>query len=231
MVELMEDKFLENNNLLALEFAEGFVFSRVLNKKDVSVHNYVMPTITAGGSSTASRLNTDNKDILYSSKLTPPRILHCGIGIKPYPIRLYTKYPEGASPMGKPLNLNPVTPGADYGYIDESMSPLQHPTDANELFIPPNVHLSFEAYNPDSEAYTPVLNISAREYQLQIFNPYPKTPIPYFRKIISKMAERSVPTAFGTVGEQGQLISYTDLIDKWITKPISIQEAVELWRR
>jgi len=230
-MKLMDTKFLENNNLLALEFSEGFIFSRVLNKKNVSIHNFIMSSVPALGSNTPAELKIKNKDSLYLSQLTPPKIIHCGIGIKPYPVRLYTRYPEGSSPMGKPENLNPVTVGDDYGYIDESISSYEKPTDANELFIVPQTHLTFEAYNPDDQAYTPLLNIPAMEYKLQLFNPYPKTPVPYYRKIISKMAERSIPTAFAPVGEQNRLMDFSPLKEKWNVKPISIQEGVELWRR
>ena len=190
-----------------------------------------MPNVSSLGSSTPARIEFDSKDVLYLNELTPPKIIHCGIGIKPYPIRLYTRYPEGSSPMGKPENLSPVVSGSEYGYIDASKSNFEHPTDANELFIPPQTHLTFEAYNPDDQAYTPVLNIPSREYNLQLFNPHPMKPVPYFRKVISKMAERSIPTAFAPVGEQGRLISFSALRDKWNVEPISLQEAVELWRK
>lgn len=206
------EKFLDRNDILVLEFNDGYVFLQVKGWEQYKFDPFTeLPAVTPQDNSGFSRLEDSNgDDILYIEKGNE-KVLHAGIGHSPSSLRRYTNYPESENRLRTPPNLD--TPrsvsGSDYGYVDGEDSPYESPTDVEELVIPPGVHLDFDFYNPDpDETRQPVLNIKMREYNVKVLNPNenqnkveralsPGTPIPTYpvgsidnQKNISTLAEQ-----------------------------------------
>lgn len=231
MVTSIEEKFLENNNLLALEFREGWLFSRILRgtRIDYDRHGEVGRILTTA-TLDAKRFETPApaKDILYIEAVTPPSIIQAAIGISPSMIRAYIHHPEEGTVIGKPPNLDPASyqSGDTYGYISGRQSPYDDPSDFRELWITPQVHITAEWYNPDTYDHEPLINIKAKLYSLDIFNPNGDD---YEKHMIRVMAQRKVPCAFESVGNPQNLLGYKEKYKTdWGVEPISIREAARL---
>jgi len=216
----ISEKFLNPNDLLAIKFDEGWIFTRVLAREPVMYKPFNLSSVNATSHTDYGRLNdSSGNDVIYIDKATPPRILHGAIGIKPNSIRLYIRYPEGSDIIGKPPNVNPPTPssGSDYGYLTGEESPYDEPTDYMELVIPPKIHLSFEYYNTDSIAHTPALNLQFMLYEVQLLTD---------KKLIQLIATRKIPCAFRICGTVYKQISYEQILRKdWKIDPLTLDEA------
>lgn len=232
----IKDVFLRPNNLLALEFREGWIFTRVVDFYQFQYRPFSgIGTISSDSYTNESRLNhtsgNTNYDVLYIERYEIPKVMHVGIGIFPEFIKMYVKYPEGTEAMYKPPTLpSPDIPnGSSYGMVTGKESPYDEPTDATELFIPPQTHVGFQFYNPDEDTVEPILNIIGRVYKLEVFRPYAPEKREYYHDIIRKMAKRIIPCAFGICGNPENPLQFDPRFESaWKVKPISLDEAQTL---
>jgi len=236
-VKPIKEKILDKNYLFALQFREGFVFGRTVNRricqyKPHRLINTAGTDIDIGASSSQAELrfldrrNTKN-DILYLDKNTNsgyPWFFHGAIGIKPQYINMYLRYPEGKDIPGKFPSVDSIKPsdGDDLGYVNSFNSPYDEPTDHVEIVIIPGIHLGAEYYNKDAvRAHQPVMNVYFALYWAHMFTKEREGTL------IRRIALREVPAAFLTVGfgdlpqEMGD-----DLQKDWGVKPMSLDEAI-----
>lgn len=190
----IHEKFLDRNDLVVLKFNNGYTFAQIDGWEQYKFDPFNnIGSINPQDNSGFQRLQSDGDDILFIEGGTD-KLLHASIGQSPGYIRRYTNFPEGQTRLRTPPNLDVPrsTAGHDYGYVDGDDSPYGTPTDAQELLIPPGVHLDFDFYNPDpNESVEPVLNIMMREYNIRVLDPNkhgdkvrramsPGTPIPTY---------------------------------------------------
>lgn len=170
----MEDRFLDANDLFALEFNEGLVFLEVTGREITKYKPYEQlgdlgaSSNLTGGTQRLEDANGD--DILYLDRGNVDKVIHAGIGHKPWFIRRYARYPEDSAVIGTIPNLNAPSEnsGDPYGYVDGKDSPYEDPTNVQEYLIPSGVHLSFDFYNPDSaDQHQPILNIVLATYEVE----------------------------------------------------------------
>lgn len=238
----IQKKFLQNNYLFALEFAEGFVFGRVIRRRICQYKPW--PLIDSNGNAVdispsthqdelrfRDPRNTEN-DILFLPTTTNagyPWIMHGSIGIKPQYIYMYPRLPETKDIPGKFPNIDPVRPsdGNDVAYVNSLVSPYEEPTDFVEYVIPPLIHMGAEYYNKDpNRSHQPVLNLLFCVYWFQVLNPATHAVL------ISKIAAREVPAAFFTVGFGDKPLEMGgDLKKDWKITPISLEKALSLGGR
>jgi len=170
----INEKFLGSGDLLALKYSDGYIFLQVDMWEDLQFRPFDVGEIGPGSSTGFQRLeNIDGDDILYVEE-DDKRVLHASIGMAPAHTRRFTNYPESENRLRTFPNLTvpSAAKGSDYGFIDGDTSPYERPTDAGELFIPPDVHLDFDFQNPsENESISPKLNIRAREYHVRTIDP------------------------------------------------------------
>lgn len=216
MADPIEDNFMKRGDLFGLEFNEGYVFFSVESWSFAQYRPYdLLDEISAQGDSGQVRLeDSDSRDITYLSPGVP-KVLHVSIGQRPVSLRRYTYFPENADLLHQVPNLtNPsARSGDDYGFVDGSDSPYGEPTDADELVIPPGVHLNHVFYNPNqNKPIKPSLNIRMREYKVQVLDP--KKDKDQIRRIVSPGSPAPIYSV-GTIDTQ-ENISAT----KWDADPI-----------
>ena len=242
MVQPIVEKFLEPNFLAALEFGEGWIFTRIIRRRTCQAKPYRLVDsagvdVDIAKSSHQAELrfrdrrNPEN-DILYLDTSTNsgyPWILHGAIGIRPSQISCYLRFPEGQNMPSKFPEIDPIRPssGDEFGYIDSTKSPYEAPTDFVEIVIPPGQHLGAEYFNHDSvRAHQPVLNLLFALYHFQVLKPATHP------KLISAIATRAVPATFLTVGWGDRPLDMGSTLQKdWDIKPISLDEAAALGGR
>jgi hypothetical protein len=242
LVRPITEKFLEPNYLAALEWGEGWIFTRIIRRRIVQAKPYrlvdsagndvdIPPSSAQPELRFRDRRNPEN-DILYLDTTTDsgwPWILHGSIGIRPSQVSMYLRMPEGQIIPGRFPEIDPIRPssGDEFGYIDYSKSPYEEPTDFVEIIIPPGQHLGAEYYNHDTvRSHQPVMNLLFALYHFQVLKP-DKHP-----KLISAIATRAVPAAFLTVGFGDKPLDMGSTLQKdWDIKPISLDEAAALGGR
>lgn len=175
MVESVEKRFLHRGDLFGLEFHEGYVFMAV---KSWSLNQYRpyngVGEISPEGSTDAERLKDDSGDDIIYMDSGQAKVLHVSIGQRPASVRRYTYYPENAKLLHQIPNLttSSARSGDDYGYVDGSDTPYDKPSDAEEIVVPPGVHLNFVFHNPSqNKSVKPTLNIRMREYNITFLDP------------------------------------------------------------
>jgi len=187
------DKFLGRGDTFGLRYNQGIVFLEVEDYVDTSYAPYSqLSEIDAQSSTGFTRLNNeDNDDILYSEsqKLV---VKHVGIGHYPSVVRRYTNYPESETRLRTISNLGVPTPGDDYGYVDGDDMPYPEPTDAEELWIPPDKHLDFNFFNASDETVTPVLNIVLREYKIRPLDPNNRRDLKAIKAVLDPSNDKPV---------------------------------------
>lgn len=219
----IDQKFLNVGDLFAMEFSQGLVFMEVMGWEQNKYAPYDGVGKVVGQSNSGfQRLEDNGKDILYVEK-TKKKVLHAAIGQSPSYFRRYTNYPEGQVRLRSIPNLSTPTSGDDFGYIDGDESPYQRPTDAEELYIPPGVHLDFDFYNADGSEHEPVLNIKLREYNIRPLDPKD----PNDKKAIRRIVQTGSPMPIVPAGSMDRQVDY-DLIDYWGVRPIQFDEARDL---
>jgi len=169
----IDEKFLGRRDLFGLEFKEGLVFCEVEDWELLQYRPFTgITSISSSSNSGDDTLEEQNDEILFLDKGTK-KVLHGAIGIYPNSMRQYTRYPEGQARRGSWDNLTApsANTGDDYGYVSGDDSPYGRPTDENEFFIPPNVSISFDFFNPDNRDRQPKLNLRFREYSVNVLNP------------------------------------------------------------
>jgi len=241
------ERFLLPNQLLALEFEEGWIFGRVVRRRIMQYKPYSLidangNTIDINPSSHQAEVwlrdpRNTAVDILYLDTTTDagyPWILHGAIGWKPHQIRVYPRIPEGGNIPQKFPNIDPIRPssGDKTGYYSGVESPYQTPTDFMEYVIPPKTHISHEFYNPDDRAHNPVANILFALYHFQIFRPNP-TEATLDNKVIRDIAlgpvRGGVRATFLTVGFTSSPLPMGATLKKdWKVEPIKLEEAETL---
>lgn len=224
----IEQKFFNNNHLVAFLFKEGWIFTRILRGIRIDYKPYSqIGSVSATSTSGEIRLTDANgDDILYIDSVLPPRLIHCAIGFKPHFFKCYIKIPEDYGIMGVPPNILPPKPsdGDPQGSMDGIQSPYDAPTDYRELFIPPTIHITVNFYNPDSTAHEPLLNIKAKLYYLDILKP----SIPAHRELIKAMVERKIDASFEVCGDPQNPMMFLDTYrDKWEVEPVSLKEVLK----
>lgn len=231
--------FLKPNYLMAIEFAEGWIFGRVARRRICHYKPWRLidsagSNVDIAASSHQAELrfrdprNTEH-DILFLDATTNngyPVILHGGIGIRPSQINMYPRMPEGKDIYGKFIEIDPIHPGDgdDTAYVSWNESPYEEPTNWVEYVIPPKQHMGAEYYNKDSaRAHQPVLNLLFATYWFEVLKP---TTHP---RLISSVAARAVPAAFLTVGFGSRPLDMGSTLQKdWDITPMSLDEALGL---
>jgi len=187
------DKFLGRGDTFGLRYNQGIVFLEVTDYVDTAYAPYSQLSEIGAQSSTGfTRLNNeDGDDILYSEsqKLV---VKHVGIGHYPSVVRRYTNYPESETRLRTISNLGVPTPGDDYGYVDGDDMPYPEPTDAEELWIPPDKHLDFNFFNAGDEPVTPVLNIVLREYKIRPLDPNNSRDLKAIKAVVDPSNDKPV---------------------------------------
>jgi len=237
-IKPISEKILDKNFLFALEFKEGFLFGRTVRRRICQWKPYYLidsagNAIDLGATSHQSEVrfrdprNTAN-DILYLDETTNsgyPWFFHGAIGIKPYQIRMYLRFPEGKDIPGKFPNVDPISPksGDPLGYINSLNSPFDNPTDYVEIVIPPKTRIGAEFYNTDDRAHQPVLNLLFALYWVKFFDRTKDSTI------IRRIANREVPASFLTVGFGDTPSELGDRLKKdWDVEPLTLEEAGSL---
>jgi len=237
----IEKKFMQNNNLFALEYREGYVFGRTMRRRILQYKPWPLledDGITAIDIAASThepevrfrdRPRGSENDILYLSSTTKaglPWFLHGAFGLKPQYMNMYLRFPEGDVIPGKFPNIGPIRPtaGDDISPLNGLVSPYEQPTDYHEGVIPPLEHIAAEYYNKDPDrSHNPVVNILFCLYWAQIFRPdtHPS--------MISNVAARRYPATFLTVGfgdhphPMGEQMK-----DDWAIDPMTLDEAISL---
>lgn len=217
------EKFLDVGDLFGLRFSQGLVFLEVQGWEQ---HRYSPHTeigeIAGQDQSGWLRLESGGNDILHLEK-NEVKVLHAGIGHAPANFRRYTNYPEGENRLRAIPNLQTARPGRDFGYVDGEDSPFDQPTDAEELFIPPGVHLDFNFYNADTEPNSPLVNIKMREYNVRALDPENSAEHNAIRRIVATGS----PIPIAPAGTMDRQVDF-DLEEYWKTRPISFDRARSL---
>ncbi|GAH26504.1 unnamed protein product, partial [marine sediment metagenome] len=106
----IEKKFLQNNNLFALEYREGYVFGRTMRRRILQYKPWPLledDGVTAIDIAASThepevrfrdRPRGSENDILYLSSTTKaglPWFLHGAFGLKPQYMNMYLRFPEG----------------------------------------------------------------------------------------------------------------------------------------
>jgi len=241
----IEKKFLQHNQLFAIEFREGFLFGRVIRRRICQWKPWPLidadgntVDITAGSPQPESRFRDPRNpanDILYldsSTNAGRPWFFHGAFGIKPQQINMYLRYPEGDIIPGKFPEVDPIRPtsGDDISPINSLVSPYEQPTDYVEVIIQPGVHIAAEYYNKDEKRnHQPVLNILFSLYWVQFFK------IATHPTLISDIALKRYEGAKAVFFKAGFGDFPHDLgpqlVKDWDVKPMTLDEAVALGGR
>jgi hypothetical protein len=220
-VTKIREKFMDEGSLFGLRFRQGYIFLEVTGWEQVKYEPFNNIGAVDSQSPTGfDRLDDSNGDDILFVEKGQENVIHAGIGMSPGYIRRYTNYPEGQNRLRTMPNLGIPTAGDNYGYIDGTDSPYENPTDAEELMIPPGVHLDFNFYNPDSRQREPVLDILTRVYDVRVLNPDNSKD----SNMISRIVSPGSPMPVHPVGSTRNQKRY-DLMDSWGVRPISREEA------
>jgi hypothetical protein len=219
----IEDKFLNTGDLFAMRFSDGLIFLEVTGwqQNRYSPYNNI-EEIPADSSSGFQRLEHDGDDILFIEK-RKQKVSHVGIGHSPSHVRRYTNFPEGEVRLRSIPNLSTPRSGDDYGYVDGNESPFSNPTEAEELFIPPGVHLDFNFHNADTKPAKPILNIKMREYNIRTLKPSNDSD----KNAIKRIVSAGSPIPIAPAGGMDRQVDY-DLEDFWGVAPMSFNRARNL---
>lgn len=229
-MDTIRESFLNESELFGLEFNEGFVFLEVEGWEQVKYAPYSgVGEVSAANNSGYSRLEDgpSSDDILFVDS-GQNKVLHVGIGQRPEFIRRYTRYPENGSNLRTVPNLNGPSSrnGEDFGYVDGVDSPYGEPTVAEELMIPPDVHLDFDFYNPDpNNAHTPILDILMRIYDVRALDSNNSQDLRAIKNIVRPGSAPPVYKA-GTIDNK---INY-QLTSDWGVSPLSQSRVTDLRR-
>lgn len=219
----IDDKFLGSRDMFGVRFSQGLIFLEVEGWEQNRYSPYNEIGDVEGQSSAGfERLEHEGDDILYIEK-SDKKMLHCAIGQSPSHIRRYTNYPEGENRLRSFPNLGTPRSGDDFGYVDGNDSPYEQPTDVEELWIPPGVHLDFNFYNADTQTHEPILNIVAREYNIRPLVPDRDEDARQIRRIVSPGS----PMPLVPAGSMDRQVEF-DLDDFWEVEPIGFDEARRL---
>lgn len=219
-VTSIEQKFLDTGDLFGLKFNQGFVFLEVEGWQQVKYAPHTqIGEVSANDNTSFQRLeDPDADDILYVEK-EKTKVIHAGIGHSPAQIRRYTNYPDSSNRLRRIPNLSTPTAGDDFGYVDGDDSPYSNPTDAEELFVPPGVHLDFDFYNDDTDPHEVIVKILMRVYNVNPLNPMNSKD----RNAVKKVMSPGSPVPIGFVGTPDNQDTY-DLATHWGVEPMTREQ-------
>lgn len=222
----IEDKFLETRDLFGLEYHSGVVFFEVKNYSDTTYEPYSIGSVNSDGHSGYSKLEDNNNDILYL-ETTKDKVIQAVIGIRPGAAKMYTKYPDGGSPINQIDNISVAnaTSGDPYSNVSGVESPYNEPSDKTELFIPPGFHPSFDFYNPSNSNVNVDINIALRTYNVRVLDPTSDSN--EVKSAIHRIAQPGSPAPIGTVGGPNQLQQY-NMGGEWGVEPMSLSNALHI---
>lgn len=105
--------------------------------------------------------DASNDEYLYLGT-KEPRFLYGNVGIAPVDMKLYWVIPYKSGVSFSFPNVDAPSPanGSDYACLDGRRSPLERPSDFNEVAIGPKMHVGIDIYNEYSSAKFPVLSLS-----------------------------------------------------------------------
>ena len=229
----IEEKFLTPNQRFALGFGApegvGFVWLRVLGVEPTRMRPYrnnITP-IAAGGTLEPVEprdftTGTGNKLLNVTSEMADRLLYHVGVGINPREwIRCYAQYPTGQY-RGSIEDYNPISLGADYGWVDGFDSPYEAPTDALEFMFPFGMTAAFGFQNTDlDDTHQPVLSFEIRKYFIEVLSPI----VPEHAEIIRRMALGQAPCYYHMLGPVESPVPYA-LRRYWNdVVPLTIEQA------
>lgn len=240
----IHQKFLQRNQLFALEVREGFLFGRVIRRKICQWSPY--PIIDSNGdtvdiSASNHQVELRFRDprnpanpILYLNSTTNagmPWFLHGGFGIAPQYISMYLRYPEGEIIPGKFPSIDPIRPssGDQISDLNSLKSPVEQPTDYHECVILPTHHIGAEYFNQDEKRkHQPILNILFALYHVQLFT---KSTHPSLINDIALKRYEGAKAAFlqHGFGDQPEELG-AQMQKDWKVMPLSLDEATDLNR-
>jgi len=223
-VTSIDEKFLGTGDLFALKYNSGLVFVEVDGWEQTEYRPYSqIGSVGAETGSGFTRLDDGNSDDVLFVEKDETKVIHAGIGHSPADIRRYTNYPESTNRLRRIPNLSVPTPGNDYGYVDGEDSPYSDPTDAEELFIPPNQHLNFNFFNSDKEPHEVLLNIKMRVYDVHPLDPRDSRNEDAVRRVMSPGS----PIPIASVGSLDNQADY-GLAKAWGVDTIPVSRAREI---
>jgi len=223
-MEVIEEKFHQSGDIFALRFNGGLVFLEVDNWEQTKYAPHTnVGEAPAGDSSGFTRLEDDDTDDILFVDKKKQKVIHAAVGHSPAVLRRYTNYPESENRLRKLPNIGAPVPGDDYGYVDGVDTSYQNPTDIEELYIPPGVHLDFNFHNADTEPHQPILNIVMRVYDINPIDPRSGSG----RQAAKRVVSPGSPMPIANVGSLDSQARY-QLQDSWGIKPITENEARSL---
>jgi hypothetical protein len=227
MVKSIEESFMDRGDLFGLEFHEGYVFLAVESWSLNQFRPYTdIGEVNPSDSSETKRLEDSSGDDIIYTQAGQKKVLHVGIGQRPASLRRYTYFPENAKLLHQVPNLtaSSARSGDNYGFVDGTDTPYDEPSDAEELVIPPGIHLNFTFFNPNqNDSVVPSLNIRMREYNVSFLDP--KEDIDQIKRVISPGSPMPIYNV-GTLDSKERL-DETD----WDAQPMSPTEVGKLRRR
>lgn len=224
----IEQRWLLPNQFLGLQFAEGWVFLRVLAREFTRFRPYTqgIHNLSADGTQDFIELKdpvqTEEKILDVTEDFSDRIIYHAGIGIAPDIIRVYVEYPTGED-LGRILSTDPTRLGDNKAYRTGMDSPYGAPTDAMEFFMPFTMTLALGFHNPDDRDHLPVLDIELMKYAIEVLRPEEAGPT------IGAIARGSVPARLFTLGRVERPFEFTNSLKKaWAVNPIPLKAAKTL---
>lgn len=217
----IDEKFHNVGDLFGLRFRGGIVFLEVTGWEEIKYSPHTdFGEVQPGQSTQFERIEDDsNDDILYVEQ-KEKKLLHGAIGHKPPALRRYTNYPEDENRLRKLQNIGTPSAGDNWGFVDGNDSPYNGPTDIEELYIPPGVHLNFAYFNPKAESEEVKMSIKLRQYNIRPLDPTNNKEANAIRRIVNPGS----PMPIANAGSPDSQIRY-DLKQHWGTDVISYERA------
>lgn len=222
----IEEKFLDRSELFGLRYKQGIVFFEVMDHEDTKFKPFSELEDIESGSALDGGFqqlqDSEGDDVLYLDKTDDrKKVIHAAIGHDPWQVRRYTRFPEDSGKLRSIPNLGITNVTDPFSYVDGRDSPYEGPTDAEELVIPPGVHLSFDFYNPDTVDHEPLINIKMRKYQVRVLDPRGDSDE---QAGVRKIIKTASPAPIYTVGGLDNATTF-NMSDEWGVDPVSMDEA------
>lgn len=183
MVSDFMTALLERKHNLGQQFANGWVFGSVVNYEDIQIPYDLYGAMTTGtGTVTLNTVagewhewaNAQNQ--LMFRERDGDKILQAFIGISPTRLRLFHQFP---APIIRgnlyEIKVPAVKTATSGGYITGELSPYEMPTTLTEFIVPPELHLQWGLFNPETYTVYPRFNIFIRRCQMNYFDPDSKS--------------------------------------------------------
>lgn len=143
--------------LLALEFREGWVCSRIRSREFSRLKPFSIGTPAIGGN-LAAGWNTivDANNRRYLEPHEEGHFIHSFFGVNKPKCKIYHRYPSDTT-LGSLKGIE-LTLTDDWGYVDGDSSPYEGPySQESEIITVKERYPAFQAHNPLSDAMTNVL--------------------------------------------------------------------------